>query len=214
MKILAVGDSFTYGEELENKNLAWPQLLADRLGYELTNYARPASGNTRIVRNVTMNASYFDLIIIAWSHFARIEFADEIGSYDLWPGCHSSQHDQSAPWRVEAIDYITKHHSDNYLYRKYLINIVLLQTFLKANNKNYIMLDAFGNNKVRNRFTEKNQDLLNQIDTTKYLGWPNESMMEWTYSTPQGPRGHFLEQGHEIVADKIYEHIRNLSWVS
>ena len=214
MKLLAVGDSFTYGEELSDSELAWPQQLANKIGFELTNWARRSSGNTRMVRNVTMNAKYFDLIIIAWSHFARIEFADDIGSYDLWPGCHSAQHNQSAPWRVEAIDYITKHHSDNYLYRKYLIDIVLLQTFLKANNKNYIMLDAFGNNKVRNRFTEKNQDLLNQIDTSKYLGWPNESMMEWTYSTPQGPRGHFLEQGHEIVADKVYEHIRNLSWVS
>jgi hypothetical protein len=39
-------------------------------------------------------------------------------------------------------------------------------------------------------------------------------MMEWTYRTPQGPGGHFLEQGHAIVADKIYEHIRNLSWIS
>jgi hypothetical protein len=38
--------------------------------------------------------------------------------------------------------------------------------------------------------------------------------MEWTYGTPRGPRGHFLEQGHEIVADKIYEYIRHLGWIS
>jgi hypothetical protein len=39
-------------------------------------------------------------------------------------------------------------------------------------------------------------------------------MMEWTYETPQGPGGHFLEQGHVIVADKINEYIRHLGWVS
>ena len=214
MKLLAVGDSFTYGEELSDINLAWPQQLANKIGFELTNWARRSSGNTRMVRNVAMNAKYFDLIIIAWSHFARIEFADGIGSYDLWPGCQASPHDQSAPWRAEAVNYITRYHNDSYLYRKYLIDIVLLQTFLKANNKNYIMLDAFGNNKVRNRFKEKNQDLLDQIDTRRYLGWPDESMMEWTFRTPQGPRGHFLEQGHEVVADKIYGHIRHLGWIS
>ena len=214
MKLLTVGDSFTYGEELSDLASAWPQQLADKIGFELINWARRSSGNTRMVRNVIMNAKYFDLIIIAWSHFARIEFADEIGSYDIWPGCCSSQHDQSAPWREQAIDYITKYHNDTYLYRKYLIDIVLLQTFLKANNKNYIMIDAFGNNHVRNKFKEKNQDLLDQIDTSKYLGWPDESMMEWTFGTPQGPRGHFLEDGHKIVADKIYEYIRHLGWIS
>ena len=72
------------------------------------------------------------------------------------------------------------------------------------------MLDAFGNTKSR----ELNVELDNQIDTTNYLGWPNESMMEWTYSAAQGPRGHFLEEGHAIVADKVYEHIRNIGWLS
>ena len=76
------------------------------------------------------------------------------------------------------------------------------------------MLDAFGNNQIRNKFKEKNQDLLDQIDTSKYLGWPDQSMMEWTFGTPQGPRGHFLEDGHRIVTDKVYEYIRHLGWIS
>ena len=71
------------------------------------------------------------------------------------------------------------------------------------------MLNAFGNNNYR-----KNNTVVDQIDSTYYIGWPNETMMEWTYGTPQGPGGHFLEQGHQRVADKIYEHIRYLGWVS
>jgi hypothetical protein len=39
-------------------------------------------------------------------------------------------------------------------------------------------------------------------------------MMEWTYKTPQGPAGHFLEEGHQKVAEKINEYIRNIGWVS
>ena len=209
MKLLAVGDSFTYGEELSDINSAWPYLLGNKLGYTVDNLAKPGSGNARMIRHAVEQINNYDLIIIAWSHFARTEFADENGFYDLWPGCSALPHKESSPWRSEVINYYSKHHNDQYLYNQYLINIVLIQQYLKFNNKKYIMLDTFGNNNYR-----KNDIVANQIDSTFYVGWPTTTMMEWTYSTSQGPNGHFLEQGHEIVADKIYEHIRHLSWVS
>jgi hypothetical protein len=72
------------------------------------------------------------------------------------------------------------------------------------------MLDAFGNTQAR----DLNTILVKKINSANYLGWPNESMMEWTYGCTRGPNGHFLEDGHKRIADKINEHIRNLSWVS
>jgi lysophospholipase L1-like esterase len=209
MKLLAVGDSFTYGEELSDLNNAWPYLLGNKLGHTADNLAKPGSGNTRMVRHAVEQINNYDLIIIAWSHFARTELADENGFYDLWPGCSALPHKEFSPWRSDAINYYSKHHNDQYLYNQYLINIVLTQQYLKFNNKKYIMLNAFGNNNYR-----KNNTVVDQIDSTYYIGWPNETMMEWTYGTPQGPGGHFLEQGHQRVADKIYEHIRYLGWVS
>ena len=89
MKLLTVGDSFTYGEELVDKQMAWPFRLADKLNCEVTNLAKPGGGNSRMVRYVIENVNSFDLVIIAWSHFARIELADENGFYDLWPGRRS-----------------------------------------------------------------------------------------------------------------------------
>ena len=211
MRLLAVGDSFTYGEELADMDLAWPSLLGQKLGYEVTNLAKPGSGNTRMVRHCVEQINNYDMVVIAWSHFARIEMADEHGFYDLWPGCDSSAHKSYSPWRHELIEYTSRHHSDNYMYNQYLLNIILLQTYLAANNKRYIMLDSFGNHQASQR---TGSGLLEQVDTRYYLGWPNESMMEWTYGCPQGSRGHFLEQGHRIVADKIYEHIGNIGWLS
>ena len=209
MKLLAVGDSFTYGEELSDLNNAWPYLLGNKLGYTVNNLAKPGSGNTRMLRHAVEQINNYDLIIIAWSHFARTELADENGFYDIWPGCDVFPHKEFSSWRSEVINYYSKHHNDQYLYNQYLINIILIQQYLKFNNKKYIMLDTFGNNSYR-----KNNTVVDQIDSTHYLGWPDESMMEWTYSTPKGNGGHFLEQGHEIVADKIYEHIRNFGWIS
>ena len=209
MKLLAVGDCFTYGEELSDLNNAWPFLLGNKLGYTVNNLAKPGSGNTRMIRHAVEQIDNYDLIVIAWSHFARTELADKNGFYDIWPGCSALPYKEFSPWRSDVINYYSKHHNDQYLYNQYLINVVLLQNFLNANNKKYIMLDAFGNNNYR-----KNDIIVDQIDSTYYVGWPTTTMMEWTYGTTQGPNGHFLEQGHEQVANKIYEHIRYLGWVS
>jgi hypothetical protein len=209
MRLLTVGDSFTYGEELVDLSSAWPFLLAKKLGWSVNNLAKPGSGNTRMVRHAVEQINNYDIIIIAWSHFARTELADENGFYDLWPGYSPDPHQIHSSWRYDVINYYSKHYNDQYLYNQYLINIILLQNFLTKNNKKYIMLDAFGNN-----ISRENLIVSDQIDTTKYIGWPNESMMEWTYGVPQGPKGHFLEDGHMIVADKIYEYIRHLGWVS
>jgi hypothetical protein len=209
MRLLAVGDSFTFGKELSDvtdnvtsSKFAWPELLADQLGWQVVNLAKPGSGNSRMIRNVVNEIDNHDVFIVAWSHWSRIEFADDIGIFDLWPGCSTLPHNRFAPHRKTAIDYVTRYHSDDYLIRQYLLNVELLETFLKYHKKKYIMLSAFGSPIKTNK------------TFTNYLGWPNESMMEWTYGTPQGPSGHFLEQGHKIVADKIYEHIRHLGWIS
>jgi hypothetical protein len=52
------------------------------------------------------------------------------------------------------------------------------------------------------------------VDKNNFIGFDESGMMEWTYGLPQGPGGHFLDEGHQIVTDKVYEHIRNLGWVS
>ena len=207
--MLTVGDSFTYGEELNDISSAWPFLLAKKLNWLVNNLAKPGSGNTRMVRHAVEQIENYDVIIIAWSHFARTELADENGFYDLWPGCSADPHQTHSSWRRDVINYYTKHYNDRYLYNQYLINIILLQNFLTKKDKKYLMLDTFGNN-----ISRENLVISNQIDKKYYLGWPDKSMMEWTYGVPQGPRGHFLEDGHKIIAEKIHEYIRDLSWVS
>jgi len=204
MKLLAVGDSFTFGEELEDRSLAWPSLLGNKLGWSVTNLGQPASGNTRMVRVVVEEIDNYDVFVIAWSHWGRIEFADKQGIFDIWPGCNPAPYQNPTPHRIQLVDYITRHHNDEYLVKQYETNIILLQNYLQSKCKKYIMLNAFG--KIKN--------LNLNINKEYFLGWPDESMMEWTFGIPKGPKGHFLEQGHERVADKIYEHIRHLSWVS
>lgn len=212
MNVLAVGDSFTYGDELSDRTLSWPHLLADRFKWKLTNMAKPASGNSRMVRYIVENVSKFDAVLIGWSHFARTEFADDHGFFDIWPGGSPRAFREGTPWRSELVEYYNRNHDDHYMYRQYLLNIVLIQNFLKQHDKKYIMLDAFGNHQHQERKLQKNKDLIKQIDTTWFVGWPNESMQEWTWGCEQGIEGHFLQTGHIRVAEKIYAHMEKVKW--
>jgi hypothetical protein len=214
MRVLTVGDSFTYGDELVDIKQAWPYVLQNKLSCELTNLGKSSTGNTSMVRNVVENLADYDLVIIAWSHYARIEFGDEQGIYDTWPGHRGVMFTDNTTHRTELLNYLTKHHSDNYLYRQYLINILLVQHFIQQQNKKYLMLDSFGNNFNEFRRDTKITQLINQVDNRYYIGWLKDNMTDWTYTTPKGPNGHFLEEGHAKVADKIYEYIRHLGWVS
>lgn len=215
MKLLAVGDSFTYGEELDDISNAWPYLLGKIIGYEVTNLGQPASSNDKIVRKVLENYHDYDLIIIAWSHYARIELADEYGIYDIWPGSNEAVfHHKDISFRKDIVKYITRYHNDSFNIKRYLGQVVLLQNFLENNSKKYLMVNTFGNNFLRLFMRKEFSILTDQIDQSRFLGWPDEQFVTWTHHAPKGPNGHFLEEGHQLVAEKINEYIRTIGWVS
>lgn len=220
-RIIAVGDSFTFGEELANpQEDCYVQKLADLVGApHVENLAKPGSGNKRMVRNVlesVINGKPVDMFVIGWSSPGRMEFADAQGIYDLWPGYGGAlfRHDHQ-DWRLELLDFINKHHDPEYLYKHYfLFDAIMLQSFLKQMGIKYIMLTTVANEYYHKTFGPRLQPLVNQIDVAQFVGWPTEGMAEWTAKCKRGPNGHFLEDGHKRVASKLYEHIGNLGWLS
>jgi hypothetical protein len=118
------------------------------------------------------------------------------------------------PYRKELVSYITKYHDDLYFYQQYLVDILLLQGYLAQNTQRYLMVNSFGNNWNDFKNNELIKKLADQIDSKHFVGWPMHQMVEWTYGCAQGPGGHFLEDGHQRVAEKINEHIRHLGRVS
>ena len=219
-RILAVGDSFTYGEELSNReNDNYIQVLANKLNAKnVNNLAKPGSGNRRMVRNVIEQVSSgvpIDLVIIGWSSPGRMEFCDVAGFYDIWPGYSGNAiMRDNHTWRRDLLEYINKHHDPEYLYKQTILDVIMLQSFLKERNIKYVMLTTVSNEYYHTVYYTKVPILTSQVNSTYYLGWPTEGMAEWTEGCKRGPNGHFLEDGHQQVADKIYEHIRNLGWLS
>jgi hypothetical protein len=219
MRLLAIGDSFTYGEELPDLNKSWPHQLGKKLGYEVINLGEPASSNDSIIRRlmeyvITQNVPV-DLVVIGWSLLGRQEFADEIGYYDVWPGYGGNLFIQDgATWRNDLCAYISKYHNREYYFLKFLQQVTLIQSFLKSKNINYVMMNVLENDYYKKKLSFFWEKYFEEIDKDKFLGFNHSGMIEWTQGLAKGPQGHFLEEGHALVADKVYEHIGNLGWIS
>ena len=224
--IYCIGDSFTFGAELPDamdnttpSNFSWPALLSQKLNKPVINLGKQGSGPTRIVKRA-MDCVFqdnADIIVVAWPSPDRIEWCDKNGIYDVWAG-------RNAAWMSEdrhkiigraTADWVPEE-TDRWNYRRWLRTVILLQTFFKSNGQKYIMLQTYLSRKYNMLYmnNEYESKLIDHIDKDYFLGWPEESMMEWTYGTPTGPWGHFLEQGHKIVAEKVYEYFRHLGWIS
>lgn len=216
-QILALGDSFTYGEELSDINLAWPYQIGRHIDANVVNLAQPGSGNRRMVRKVIDQILKYpetDLVLIGWASPGRTEFSDLEGEFDIWPGYNGRLFVRDGQnWRLDLLDYFNKYHSSEYLFEQYLVDVVLLQDFLKQRNIKYLMCNVLANDYYHKVMHGKFQELKSQIDTTYFIGWPNQGMLEWTHKCKKGPNGHFLDDGHFRVADEFLLNMDKLGWV-
>lgn len=210
-QLLAVGDSFTYGDELKDRYQAWPYKLADLLDYEVHNMGLSGCSNASIVRRTLeeLAVSKYDLVVIGWTSPGRIEWKDDIGiAYNIWPGYSTNgQFFKDHPWREDLLNYINKHHKPEYLYQQYLMQVVMLQSYFKANNIEYRMMDIRHKDYYRAVGKEMHDKLAQQINTDKFIGWSEYGMDELTTDLPKGKGGHPLDKGHERIANEIYTRI-------
>lgn len=229
--IYCIGDSFTAGDELtgwsdhfdSNKKpypthpSAWPSLLEQKLNHPVVNLGRGGCGNTRIIkRAIDIALDQPDIVIVAWTDILRLELADDLSPFDYWAG-RNIKRMSSGYLREPLVKWLTVNQNnpeiEKWYYAAWLRQIILLQSFFNLRNQKYIMLSSNPLYQYR-KYSEEYKKLTDQIDVTHFLGWPKWSMMEWAHGLPKGPHGHFLEDGHKLVADKVYEHIGNLGWLS
>ena len=214
-KLITFGDSFTYGEELEDRSSAWPQQLANKLNYQLLNLGEPGTCNDSMLRKLIeflsdpLESEDIGLVVIAWSNPGRKEYADESGIFTLWPGANAIKFKKSQPWREQLVDYTNEYHNSRWLCENYLINVIAAQGILKERNIPYLMLDIAYNQYYKNLHLVQFTPIVKLIDTSRYIGWGNSGMAEWVGKVKRGSGGHFLEEGHRIVADKVYNYANN-----
>ena len=214
--IHAIGDSFTYGDELSDRKLSWPLLLKKKLNQAVINLGRPATGNHRMVkRAIDAVIDSSEMIIIGWSDCNRQEFADDIGTYDIWAGRNFRAFQLDDPThRINLIKYITAYDTPEYYYTNWLRQIILVQSLCKLHSIPCVMFIACGAHNSHKLYHHNHKKLIDAIDHSMFVDNMFTSVGEWTHGTPHGPNGHPLDEGHEIIAEKIYEHIRNKCRIS
>jgi hypothetical protein len=221
-RILAVGDSWTFGDELEKFYDAWPYVLANLIDADVYNMGQSGCSNTSILRRTLVEiprdpSNPYDMVFIGWTSPGRTEWKDEIGrEYALWPGYSlSAGLFKDHPWRQDYLNYINRYHNVEYLYQQYLVNVISLQSYFKEKNIPYVMINVMSNNDYYQKTSLPNSsEFADQIDKDNFLGWNTFGMKDLTDSCPKGPGGHPLTKGHQAIAAKIYEHIRHLGWLS
>ena len=214
MKI-AIGDSFTYGEELQDRHTqAWPALI----GYE--NYGLRGASNEYIFRKSVELASTSSHMIIAWSECTRYDFYTNIpvsvanryknytGPVQVNPGWATVKN----PWNEHAMpffrDLYVKFTDEKYHFIKTLSYMTALQDVLYANQVEYYYCSSFSNNEMFEKYANDDEVKLwiDRLNTKMFIGYPKQGFVEWAYGTPHGPDGHPLEQGHKRIAEEILNH--------
>jgi hypothetical protein len=214
--ILTLGDSFTYGDELEHReNQAWPYLVAKQFKQEVNNLGFSGASNDSILRlaiEETCRKDY-DLVIVGWAVQSRfetwIELEQKPRSVAYAPNHHANK---VLPWLV---DYHKFSYSWKWCCRRWVMQILLLQQYFKSINQPYIFLNVSGISNLEDVFYRESNLVWNKIDFSNFLGWPDYGMIQIAGDCPKGQKGqHPLELGHERIANEITKHIRNQCWFS
>ena len=214
-RVLTVGCSFTYGEELSSpKNDAWPAVLAQKNKWSVVNMGQCGGSNDRSIRVVFDEiAKAYDLIIVAWTVPDRFEVAYNNTTLDINVNTGIKR---DLKWVNE---YYANHYDRFYSYSKWLRQIILLQSYLQQQNQRYLFCSTFGpwsdlRVDAYEEYSIKLHNLIQQVDSDYYIDWPQWGMTDWMGDCAKGTGGHPLEAGHNQIAIRINEHIRHLGWLS
>lgn len=192
-RLITHGCSFTYGQELDDPaTQAWPALLAKSLGRDLVNLAQPAYANDAIVQDlVSFDLTKDDLVIVSWTLNHRMIFFDEEGWYVTLPELADETN------RSEVIASLLKTTSTQWLYERWLTQVVLLQNHLKHNNIPFLFLNTFRNYQGKHK-------LISSIDPVTFMKFKTFYFSILLEIFPKCEFGHPGTEAHQALA-KILE---------
>jgi hypothetical protein len=230
------GDSWTYGSELidtdssvqdhfdpvhEKYRLAhyWPRLVADQLGLELIDGSFPGSSNDRILRVTMYDVSRLVMkgrrpfVLVAWTQLQRFELPKGPDGH-FWRSFVRPEVEHTPQ---VAMDIWAKWSSDRSDVVKWLQQIITLDTFLKANQVDYLSTTVFkqsyqlyeqlcidGDPFFKPYLTQIRQ----HVNLSRHvLNYSMDTFLAHYDNIAYGPGGHPLEQGHKLLAEQMLTQI-------
>lgn len=213
--LVANGCSFTWGDELAERDHAWPHVLGRQLGVDVVNLGICGGSNRRMVRTTVAALPGIAaerglpaasvLYLVMWASVERFEFFDpddtDAGGRSPWlPG--DERWHRVLPWAARRRDRISRMfyrhmYSDQGAIETFLADWVLAQSFLELSGFRYGFLAA----RPLLRGFDPPQRLLRLLDPAHVLGgaagMDQYAMQEVTMGRHEyGPRGHPLTAAH------------------
>jgi hypothetical protein len=227
MTVLAVGDSVSFGYELGDlpgpvhgfvnqyldlgtmqpkplgpSRWAFPQLIADRMGTDCENLSLIGGSNDRTFRITADRVlqQQYDLVVCSWTGIDRFDFVYNEQDIALNVGTSEWQIRQF-PW---LRSYIADHYDPAHMTQRFYAQLISLQSLLQQLNQPYIFVNGCGIASMAPRYHEY-QHYARHIDNTGYfMATTDLTLLCELQGCACGPYGHFLEAGHEYVADQLW----------
>jgi hypothetical protein len=203
--ILTVGDSFTYGDELTNRlESAWPFLLGRQLGVTVKNLGQPGTCNDSMVRKLVkeLSRTLYSVVVVGWTDVNRFEAWNE---FTRKPDTIMPYSESGLPW---VDDYYRHSYHYQYAWERWIQQILLVQAYLTQQQQQYVFISVSGQGDILTQ-SQHCANMINQIQTDRFVGWPDRGMIQIAKDTPHGPNNHPLELGHERIANEIATYIRH-----
>jgi len=228
-KVIAIGDSFTRGDELadcpeqilahfnpiQHSSSTWPALVAQHLGADYECIATGGRGNQWISWQVSriLHRLRQPLLIINWSWFERFDYVEVDKGLDTWHTTHPRHEDKLNHYFYKNID------NELWNVHRNLQQIHSTISLLQQNKIDFIMtcpekvslediLDK--STLIQKRYSDW-QDSIKalQKQTSHYIvNFYGYTFLEWTElkNFDIGPGGHPLEKAHIEAAKYINTH--------
>lgn len=204
------GDSNSNGAELSDPALAWPQLLATRLGRTLISDAKDGASNDKIMRvssNALSHADKNTFVVIGWTGWEREEWEHQGQYYDV----NSGGHDVLPLELQERYKiWVTNQNPDSQSAKS-----------LKMHSQIHRMHRSLNDRRIPHLFFNAlmpfQHNLLDPVHKDwgkNYLGpYDNECSYYW-YLKTQGfkptKNNHHTEKAQEVWADVLYKQIQEI----
>ena len=218
MILYSNGCSFTWGDELSNRNSRYASLLANKLNCELVDNSMCGASNERILRTTLdyLQDPKTDLenliVVIGWSGISRTEIYDN-GWDTITPTMMGT--DKRA---IEYYQWIQSEQQDNL---KFYNQVLLLQLWLEKHNVKYFMfrIDSGqvkmvvkdgSNREVSDGYdtTHLSQQQIKDINLKTFPSYISNTLTFREYGIQNGgglkPKGHPDEKSHELFTEYLY----------
>lgn len=236
MSLFFIGCSFTYGDDLSDPGkTSWPALVAGK--NKFVNAAVSGGTNERTMYQVIKNIDQYQKFYIAWTYIERFTRYRQDNNHEVNfnPMCKHVLYGNDREFKDYAKLHYGVWYNDLFAFKCWLQQIILLQRYLDNKNKPYIMINTVHNNihswsqdwttfndsvksllcfDIMNDdqlFSEHQeiQNLLDDIDKDRFIGWGQWSITDLLDRYPLGATGHLLEDGHQAVANYIIQNDTN-----